>query len=33
MFMHGKAVSGNWWEFDLCIIFLPFLGKPRVEAQ
>jgi stearoyl-CoA desaturase (delta-9 desaturase) len=21
----GKAVSGKWWEFDMCRLFLPFL--------
>lgn len=25
----GKSVSGKWWEFDPCIIFLPFLGKQK----
>ena len=29
MYAHGKKVSGNWWEFDLCLLFLPFLGKPK----
>jgi stearoyl-CoA desaturase (delta-9 desaturase) len=29
MFSHGRKCSGNWWEFDLCEIFLPFLGKPK----
>jgi stearoyl-CoA desaturase (delta-9 desaturase) len=25
----GSGISGKWWEFDPCVIFLPFLGKPR----
>lgn len=29
IYAHGKYVSGKWWEFDLCVIFLPFLGKPK----
>ena len=32
-FNPGSAVSGNWWEIDTCVIFLPFLGKPRLEAR
>jgi len=32
-FDFGKSISGKWWEFDLCIIFLPFLGKSRTETQ
>lgn len=24
----GSGISGLWWEFDPCMIFLPFLGKP-----
>jgi len=31
LFTHGKKTSGNWWEFDLCVIFLPFLGKPKYD--
>lgn len=23
----GKSVSGKWWEFDPCVIFLPFIKK------
>jgi stearoyl-CoA desaturase (delta-9 desaturase) len=26
-FNFGKAVSNRWWEFDPCVIFLPFIGK------
>jgi stearoyl-CoA desaturase (delta-9 desaturase) len=26
-FDFGTGVSGKWWEFDPCKIFLPFLGK------
>jgi len=29
----GSPISGNWWEFDMCTIFLPFLGKPRSEDK
>jgi stearoyl-CoA desaturase (delta-9 desaturase) len=25
----GSGVSGKWWEFDPCRIFLPFLGKSQ----
>ncbi len=25
---HGTTISGKWWEFDPCRIFLPFLGRP-----
>jgi len=25
----GSGISGKWWEFDPCILFLPFLGKAR----
>lgn len=25
----GKAISGKWYEIDPCIIFLPFVGKPK----
>lgn len=32
-FNPGSAVSGYWWEIDTCVIFLPFIGKPRPEAQ
>lgn len=32
-FNPGSAVSGNWWEIDMCCIFLPFLGQPRPEAR
>lgn len=31
LYEHGKKVSGNWWEFDLCKIFLPFLGKAKYD--
>ncbi len=31
-FNPGSAVSGNWWEIDTCVIFIPFIGKPRPEA-
>jgi hypothetical protein len=30
-YQHGKIVSGNWWEFDLCMLFIPFLGKPKYD--
>lgn len=26
-FDFGNSISGKWWEFDPCRIFLPFLGK------
>lgn len=26
-FDFGKAVSGKWWEIDMCNIFKPFLGS------
>lgn len=29
----GKEISGRWWEFDPCVIFLPFLGKGNVNAS
>ncbi len=32
-FNPGSGVSGNWWEIDTCAIFLPFIGRPRLEAQ
>lgn len=25
----GSGISGKWWEFDPCVIFLPFLGKGK----
>jgi len=25
----GKGTSGKWWEFDPCILFLPFVGKGK----
>lgn len=31
LYEHGRKVSGNWWEFDLCMIFIPFLGKPKYD--
>lgn len=26
-FDYGKSISGKWWEWDPCNIFLPFLNK------
>ena len=28
----GKSVSGRWWEWDPCRIFLPFIGSPKNVA-
>lgn len=28
-FNFGSKISNKWWEVDPCVIFLPFLGKPK----
>jgi stearoyl-CoA desaturase (delta-9 desaturase) len=33
LFDFGRSVSGKWWEFDPCVIFLPFLGKGNRNAS
>jgi hypothetical protein len=27
----GSGTSGKWWEFDPCRLFLPFLGRKRIN--
>jgi stearoyl-CoA desaturase (delta-9 desaturase) len=31
-FDFGRSISGHWWEWDPCTIFLPFLGSPKNVA-
>lgn len=32
-FDFGTGVSGKWWEFDPCRLFLPFLGEPTSTGK
>lgn len=32
MYDFGKSVSGKWWEYDPCKMWLWFLGKPNASA-